>query len=77
VYRSDHDDCEVRECKKLTSYIRIDGKWTKIGYFGTNCKKFFHVDHEQEKRSRELRDRLKMIRSSYIRPSKCRHTTYL
>ena len=56
VYRRDHwpkgDICEAIECKLLTAYIRIEGKWTKIGHFGSECKKFEPLDLQQEEQER-------------------------
>lgn len=45
-------DCD-RDCKRLTAHIRLDGKWTKIGYFGSECKQFQLVDWEKENEERE------------------------
>ena len=52
MYRNYHWDCKEIECKKLASYVRIDGKWTKIGYFGSECKKFELLDLNQEEKQR-------------------------
>jgi hypothetical protein len=35
-------------CKRLVAYVRIDGKFTKIGYFGTECKRFEPLDMVNE-----------------------------
>ncbi|WP_428323712.1 hypothetical protein [Nitrosopumilus sp.] len=46
------------DCKQLCAYIRVEGRWTVIGYYGTKCKKLSYDDYEAEKRSRELQKRL-------------------
>jgi len=53
VYRRYHENCEEIECNPLSAYVRIDGKWEKIGYFGTECKKFELLDLEKEKAKKE------------------------
>lgn len=67
VYRRDHwpkdDNCDAIECKPLTAYVRIDGKWTKIGYFGSECKKFEPLDLQQEEQERLAKQRLDHIKS--------------
>lgn len=67
VYRLDHseknEDCDEIECKALTAYVRIDGVWTKIGYYGTECKKFKLLDEQQEKEDLEQKLRIKHIQN--------------
>lgn len=45
-------------CKRLVSYVRIDGKWTKIGYYGTECKQFEPLDLVMEEEDRQRKERL-------------------
>jgi hypothetical protein len=62
VYRREHD-CNVSECTELTSYIRIDGKWVRIGHYGSACKQFNSLDLQQEERDRDLREKQHYIKS--------------
>lgn len=39
-------------CKRLVAYIRIDNRWTKVGYFGTGCKQFEPLDLDKENKER-------------------------
>lgn len=48
MYSRAHLSCNDKDCKILTSYVRIDRKWTKIGYFTTCCKKFELADTANE-----------------------------
>jgi len=67
VYRREHwqisDNCKEIECKPLTAYVRIEGKWTRIGYYGYECKKFEPLDLEQEEQDRQLKQKLENIKS--------------
>lgn len=67
VYRLDHleknKDCDEIECRALSAYVRIDGKWTKIGYFGSECKKFKLLDIQQEQEDYEQKLRIKQIQN--------------
>ena len=65
VYRCFHyekyDPCEDEECTALSAYVRIEGKWTKIGYYGSECKQFSPLDLEQEKEDRRIKQRARML----------------
>ena len=69
VFRREHWDCNEIECKYLTAYVRIDGKWTKIGYFGSECKRFELLDLKQEEKDRLIKQKLAEIKSEVT--SKC------
>jgi hypothetical protein len=61
VYRSYHEECKV-DCTRLVAYVRIDGKWTRIGYYGSECKQFEPLDlqkEEQDRLSKEKHDSIK------------------
>ena len=51
VYNSYHD-CGV-DCKRLVTYVRIKGKWTKVGHYGTDCHQFEPFDSIQEEEQRQ------------------------
>lgn len=62
VYRNYHEECNV-DCTRLVAYVRIDGKWTRIGHYGSECKQFEPLDlqkEEQERLSKERRDFIKL-----------------
>lgn len=62
VYRREHWNCK-EECTPLTAYVRIEGKWTRIGTFGSECKKFDPLDlqnEEQERLAKQRRDNIKL-----------------
>ncbi len=61
VFQNLHWDCNENDCKRLTSYVRIDGKWQKIGYFGTVCKKFELLDVEKERQERASKENVLKI----------------
>ena len=65
VYRNYHyeknDQCEDEECSALTAYVRIEGKWEKIGYYGSECKQFSQFDLKQEKEDRRIKRRVRML----------------
>lgn len=67
VYRKYHgeqsDICDVVECTMLTAYVRIEGKWTRIGHYGSECKKFEPLDLQQEEQDRQLKQKLANIKS--------------
>lgn len=52
VYRCEHYSCEKIECKPLTAYVRINGNWTRIGHYGSGCKKFESLDLQKEEQDR-------------------------
>jgi hypothetical protein len=63
VYRNEHFNCNESECKNLTAYVRIDGKWIRIGHYGSECKKFEYLDLEQEEKDRMVKQQLAHIKS--------------
>lgn len=63
VYRNEHWDCNEIECKALTAYVRIDGRWTRIGHFGSECHKFELIDLKQEEEDRKVKQKLAEIKS--------------
>jgi len=63
VYQNYHWDCKEDECKALTAYVRIDSKWTRIGIFGSECKKFEPLDLQKEERERLQKEKLDLIKS--------------
>lgn len=62
VYRREHWNCK-EECTPLTAYVRIEGKWTRIGIFGSECKKFEALDLQQEEQDRLKKEKLVFIKS--------------
>ncbi len=63
VYRNEHFNCNESECKYLTAYVRIEGKWGKIGHYGSECKKFEPLDLEKEEQDVLLKQQLTHIKS--------------
>ena len=61
VYRNEHN-CD-RDCTKLVAYVRIEGKWVKIGNFGSECSRFDSLDLQSEERDRETKEKLADIKS--------------
>jgi len=62
VYRNYHEECNV-DCTRLVAYVRIDGKWTKIGHYGSECKQFEPLDLQREEQDRLQKERLTLIKS--------------
>ena len=62
VYRSYHEECKV-DCTRLVAYVRIDGKWIKIGHYGSECKQFEPLDLEKEEQERLSKEKLILIKS--------------
>lgn len=62
VYRNDHYNCKEIECKPLTAYVRIEGKWTRIGHYGSECKKFEPLDLQQEEHDRLTKQKLEQLK---------------
>lgn len=62
VYRKYHSEqskiCDGGDCMTLTVYVRIEGKWTRIGYYGSECKKFEHLDLQQEELDKQSKERM-------------------
>lgn len=46
------------DCNRLTAYIRVEGKWTKIGHFGNGCRQFEPLDLAKEEEDRLRKERL-------------------
>ncbi len=61
VYRNYHEECNV-DCTKLVAYVRIDGKWIKIGHYGSECKQFEPLDLEQEEQERQSKEKHNSIK---------------
>jgi len=72
VYRKYHweqsEQCDGVECTALTAYVRIEGKWTRIGYYGSECKQFNELDLKQEEEDKKIKQRVreltKLVRNS-------------
>jgi len=66
VYRKEHSEtfanCTGGDCTPLAAYVRYDGKWTKIGYFGSECKQFQLLDLEKERERKEVIEDVKLAR---------------
>jgi len=62
VYRNYHEECNV-DCTRLVAYVRIDGKWTKIGHYGSDCKQFEPLDLEKEEQDRLQKEKRDSIKS--------------
>jgi hypothetical protein len=62
VYRNYHEECKV-DCTRLVAYVRIEGKWTRIGYYGSECKQFEPLDLEKEEQERLSKEKLILIKS--------------
>ena len=63
VYRNEHFNCNESECKYLTAYVRIEGKWTRIGHYGSECEKFEALDLQQEEQDRLSKEKHDFIKS--------------
>ena len=65
VYKQFHyekyEQCEDEECTALSAYVRIEGKWTKIGYYGSECKQFSPIDLKQDEEDRKIKRRARML----------------
>jgi len=72
VYRNFHYEknwsCDIEECTALSTYVRRDTKWVKIGYYGSECNLFSKIDIEQDEKDRKLKQRVrdltKMVRNA-------------
>jgi len=62
VYRKEHD-CQSAECTELTAYVRIEGKWTRVGYYGSECNRFDSLDLKQEERDKETKENIQYVKS--------------
>ena len=62
VFRNYHEECKV-DCTKLVAYVRIEGKWKKIGHYGSECKQFEPLDLEQEEQDRLQKEKHNSIKS--------------
>lgn len=62
VYRQYHEECD-QDCTRLTAYVRIDGKYKKIGYYGSECKQFEPLNLEKDEQERLQKERLSLIKS--------------
>ena len=56
VYRNYHN-CGMN-CKRLATYTRINDNWTKIGYYGSECKRFEPLDLQKEEQDRLTKERM-------------------
>ena len=62
VFRSYHEECDV-DCTRLVAYVRIEGKWIKIGHYGSECKQFEPLDQQQEEADRLQKEKHNSIKS--------------
>jgi hypothetical protein len=64
VYRNEHN-CDM-DCTRIVAYVRIEGKWTKIGYYGSECRQFEALDLQQEEHDRLDKERMMQIRAQLM-----------
>ena len=62
VYRNYHEECK-EDCTRLVAYVRIEGKWTRIGHYGSECKEFEPLDLQQEEQDRLSKEKRDFIKS--------------
>lgn len=62
VYRNYHEECK-EDCTRLVAYVRIDGKFTKIGHYGSTCKEFEPLDLQKEEQEKILKQKLEYMKS--------------
>lgn len=63
VFRREHMNCNEYECTELTAYVRIEGKMTRIGYYGSECKQFEPLNLQREEEDKKLKQRMDFIKS--------------
>ena len=63
VYRNEHN-CD-RDCKKLVTYTRIEGKWVKIGHYGSECKRFEPLDLQKEERNNLDKEKIMQLGADF------------
>ncbi len=68
MYRNYHEECK-EDCTRLVAYVRIDGKYTKIGHYGSECKQFEPLDLQREEQKRLNKQKLDLIKDG-IRQTK-------
>ena len=56
VYRNYHEECKF-DCTRLVAYVRIDGRFTKIGHYGSECKQFEPLDIQKEEQDIQAKER--------------------
>ncbi len=65
VYRNFHyeknENCEIEECTALSAYVRVNTKWVKVGYYGSECNLFSKVDLKQDEKDRKLKQRVRNL----------------
>lgn len=61
VYRKEHD-CNSAECTELTAYIRVEGKYTRVGHYGSECNRFDSLDLKQEEQDRLQKEKYNSIK---------------
>ena len=54
VYQRFHD-CKQDNCTILFSYARINGKFKKVGVYGSQCKKLISITQDTVEESEWLR----------------------
>ncbi|MBN4046277.1 hypothetical protein JYT57_01220 [Nitrosarchaeum koreense] len=61
VYRNWHEECD-EDCTRLVAYVRVNGKWTKIGHYESECRQFEPLNLQQEEQDRLSKERLEQIK---------------
>ena len=62
VYRKEHD-CNSAECTELTAYIRVEGKWVRVGHYGSECNRLDSLDLQREERDKETKENIQYVKS--------------
>jgi hypothetical protein len=61
VYRREHN-CNS-DCTELSAYVRIEGKWKRIGKYGSECNRFDSLDVQRENLDKKTKENLQYVKS--------------
>lgn len=78
VYRREHElsNCKEWECKPLFAYVRMEGKWVRIGTYGSECNIFEPHDPVAEQEDRLRKQRITAILARAKQPYNKKQVTY-
>ncbi len=62
VYRREHD-CQSSECTELTAYIRVEGKWVQVGFYGSECNRFDSLDVQRDNLDKKTKENMQYVKS--------------
>ena len=67
VYYKRCDKCKDKRCRVYCMYIKLEGKWRRVGWFHTLCKRIYQdIPNKNKQVIREFNQRFKETKGNNL-----------